>query len=164
MPFSSRLQSLLFPSVRVFSNESALHISGPKYWSFSFNISPLPGASVRNPAHDKVMRKEAWQNARTWSGFRGSPWNFLSIHPPKTRVCLLYCVMLSTYSSVINRGLSPHHLFLGKLELLDNKPPGYNMSVSIQKPLWWLSSLPAGLVQLCMWLFEASWLREAQEA
>ena len=30
----------VFPSIRVFSNESALHISWPKYWSFSFSISP----------------------------------------------------------------------------------------------------------------------------
>ena len=30
----------LFPSIRVFSNESALHIRWLKYWSFSFNISP----------------------------------------------------------------------------------------------------------------------------
>ena len=30
----------VFPSIRVFSNESALHITWPKYWSFSFNISP----------------------------------------------------------------------------------------------------------------------------
>ena len=30
----------IFPSVRVFSNESALCIRWPKYWSFSFNISP----------------------------------------------------------------------------------------------------------------------------
>ena len=29
-----------FPSTRVFSNESALHIRWPKYWRFSFNISP----------------------------------------------------------------------------------------------------------------------------
>ena len=28
------------PSIRVFSNESVLHITWPKYWSFSFNISP----------------------------------------------------------------------------------------------------------------------------
>ena len=28
------------PSLRVFSDESALHIRGPKYWSFSFSISP----------------------------------------------------------------------------------------------------------------------------
>ena len=31
---------LIFPSVRVFSNESALHNRWPKYWSFSFSISP----------------------------------------------------------------------------------------------------------------------------
>ena len=30
----------IFSSIRVFSNESALHIGWPKYWSFSFNISP----------------------------------------------------------------------------------------------------------------------------
>ena len=30
----------VFPSIRVFSNESALHIRWPKYWNFSFNISP----------------------------------------------------------------------------------------------------------------------------
>ena len=30
----------IFPSIRVFPNESALHIRWPKYWSFSFNISP----------------------------------------------------------------------------------------------------------------------------
>ena len=29
----------IFPRIRVFSNESALHIRWPKYWSFSFNIS-----------------------------------------------------------------------------------------------------------------------------
>jgi len=31
----------IFPSIRVFSNESALYIRWPKYWSFSFNISPF---------------------------------------------------------------------------------------------------------------------------
>ena len=30
----------MFPSIKVFSNESALRIRWPKYWSFSFNISP----------------------------------------------------------------------------------------------------------------------------
>ena len=38
VPFSS-LPSI-FPSIRVFSNKSALHMRWPKYWSFSFNISP----------------------------------------------------------------------------------------------------------------------------
>ena len=30
----------IFPSIRVFSNESVLHIRRPKYWSFSFSMSP----------------------------------------------------------------------------------------------------------------------------
>ena len=31
----------IFPSIRVFSNKSALYITWPKYWSFSFSISPF---------------------------------------------------------------------------------------------------------------------------
>ena len=38
IPFS--LPPSTFPSIRVFSNESALHIRGPTYWSFSFITSP----------------------------------------------------------------------------------------------------------------------------
>ena len=34
------LLPLIPPSIRVFSNESTLHIRWPKYWSFSFNICP----------------------------------------------------------------------------------------------------------------------------
>ena len=34
------LMPSIFPSIRVFSNESALRMRWPKYWSFSFNISP----------------------------------------------------------------------------------------------------------------------------
>ena len=37
----SLLLPSVFPSIRVFSNESALHIRWPKYWSFSFSISPV---------------------------------------------------------------------------------------------------------------------------
>ena len=45
MPSNHLCRSLLllpstFPSIRVYSNESALHIRWPKYWSFSFSISP----------------------------------------------------------------------------------------------------------------------------
>ena len=39
------LLSSTFPSVRVFSSESVLHIRWPKYWSFSFSISPSNGYS-----------------------------------------------------------------------------------------------------------------------
>ena len=39
-PLSSPLLPSIFPSIRVFSNESVLCIRWPKYWSFSFSISP----------------------------------------------------------------------------------------------------------------------------
>ena len=39
------LSPSIFPSIRVFSNESALCIRAPKYWSFSFSISPFNGYS-----------------------------------------------------------------------------------------------------------------------
>ena len=39
------LSPLIFPSIRVFSNESVLHIRWPKYWSFNFSISPSNGYS-----------------------------------------------------------------------------------------------------------------------
>ena len=51
----------IFPSIRVFSNESILHIRWPKYWSFSFNISPSnehPGLiSFRKSAVILELRK-----------------------------------------------------------------------------------------------------------
>ena len=119
-------------------------------------LSYMPGASVRNPARGKGHEEGGSAYTKAKSSLRGLPENSRA-STPKTGVCLLYCVMLSTYSSDINRGLSPHHLFLEKvnLELLDNKSPGHNKSVSIQKPLWWLSSLPAWLLQLRLWLFVA---------
>ena len=39
------LPSIIFPSIRVFSSESVLSIRWPKYWSFSFSISPSNGYS-----------------------------------------------------------------------------------------------------------------------
>ena len=51
----------IFPSLRVFSNESVLHIRWPKYWSFSFSISPsyeYPGLiSFRTDQLDLLLSK-----------------------------------------------------------------------------------------------------------
>ena len=42
----------LFPSIRVFSNESVLHIRWSKYWSFSFSISPsVRGSTLTETVH-----------------------------------------------------------------------------------------------------------------
>ena len=56
----------VFPSIRVFSNESsALHIRWPKYWSFSFNISPSnehPGLIFRMYWLDLHAVKETFKS------------------------------------------------------------------------------------------------------
>ena len=39
--FCCPLPPSIFPSIRVFSNESVFHIRWPKYWSFSFTVSPF---------------------------------------------------------------------------------------------------------------------------
>ena len=44
----------IFLSIRIFSNESVLHIKGPKYWSFSINISP----SNEHPGLPKPISKQ----------------------------------------------------------------------------------------------------------
>ena len=44
----------IFPSIRVFSNESALCIRWSKYWSFSFNISPSNEHSDVAPLQSKI--------------------------------------------------------------------------------------------------------------
>ena len=92
---------------------------------------------MRNPAHGKGHEEGILIKRKGVIRLHQFPLEFPEHPPSKTRVCLLYCVMLSTYSSEINRGLSPHQLFLVKvnLELLDYKSPGHNMSVSIQKPV-----------------------------
>ena len=46
----------IFSSIRVFSNESVLHIRWPKYWSFSFSISP------------------SWMNIQDWSPLEWTGW------------------------------------------------------------------------------------------
>ena len=83
----------ILPSIRVFSNESALHMRWPKYWSFSFNISPSnehPGLiSFRMDWLDllkEVLSKAArWKRCTgqgMWAGLRAplpSPGTFTSL-------------------------------------------------------------------------------------
>ena len=47
----SRLSPLIFPSIRVFSNESVLPIRWPKYWSFSFSIRVVESFAITQDSH-----------------------------------------------------------------------------------------------------------------
>ena len=90
------------------------------------------------PPGTKVMKKEPRQNAKAWSGFRGSPWVFLNIYP---RVYMLYCTMLSTlltFSGKVSSGL---------------QSPAYERNVSAQTPLM-ASTLP----DTFLWTFCSLWI------
>ena len=56
--------SSVFPSIRVFFNESALRIRWPNYWSFSFSISPSEGGNRQNRLHLE-SRIPSWN--RLWT-------------------------------------------------------------------------------------------------
>ena len=61
------LSSSIFPSIRVFSNESALTIRWPKYWSFSFNISPFN-------EHSGLILEPSWSWFIMYPTFLSSSW------------------------------------------------------------------------------------------
>ena len=80
----------IFPSIRVFSNESVLHIRWPKYWSFSFSISPS------NEYSGLISFKIDWFDLLAIQGTLRSllQHRFESIN--SSALCLLYCPALTT--------------------------------------------------------------------
>ena len=69
----------IFPSIRVFSNESALHIRWPKYWSFSYSISPS------NEYSGLISFGMDWLNLLA---VQGTLKNLLQHHSSKTAILL----------------------------------------------------------------------------
>ena len=67
----------IFPSIRVFSNESALHISRPNYWNFSFCISPS------NEYSGLISFRMAWLNLLA---VQGTLKNLLQHHSSKASI------------------------------------------------------------------------------
>ena len=67
------LQPPIPPSIRVFSKESALHMRWPKYWSFSFSISP----SNEDPG--LISFRMDWLDLLAVQGTLKKTWNFNSI-------------------------------------------------------------------------------------
>ena len=67
----------ILPSIRVFSNESALHIRWPKYWSFSFSISPS------NKYSGSISFRIQWFDLAV----QGTLNNLLQHHSLKASIC-----------------------------------------------------------------------------
>ena len=78
-----RLPPSIFPSIRVFSNESVLHIMWPKYWSFSFSISPSDEysglISFRIDWFESLLSKEL---SRVFSNTTVQKYQFSFLHGP----------------------------------------------------------------------------------
>ena len=90
------LRPSIFPSIRVFSNESALRIRWPKYWSFSFNISP----SNKNPG--LISFRMDWLDLLTVQGtlksllqHHSSNTSIVSVKNSVLRIFLVIIVLVS---------------------------------------------------------------------
>ena len=79
----------IFPSIRVLSNESALRIRWPKYWSFSFNISPS------NEHSGLISFRIAWLNLLAVQGTLKSLLQHLSSKASILRRSAFFIVQLS---------------------------------------------------------------------
>ena len=86
----------IFPSIRDFSNESALHIRWPKYWSFSFNISPS------NEHSGLISFRMDWLDVLAAQGTLKS---LLQHHSSKASVlrCLAFFIVQLSYLYMITR-------------------------------------------------------------
>ena len=67
----------VFPNIRVFSNESVLHIRWPKYWSFSFSISPS------NEYSGLISLRMDWLDLLA---VQGTPKSLLQLHSSKASI------------------------------------------------------------------------------
>ena len=83
------LPPAIFPSIRVFSNESALRIRWPKYWSFSFSISP----SNEHPG--LIFFRMDWLDLLTVQGTLKSLLQHLSSKPSVLSHSAFFIVQLS---------------------------------------------------------------------
>ena len=81
---------LIFPSIRVFSNKSVLHIRWPKFWSFSLNISPS------NEYLGLIFFRIDWLDLLSVQGTLKS---FLQHHSSKASVlqCSVFFIWSNTY-------------------------------------------------------------------
>ena len=73
----------IFPSIRVFSNESILRIRWPKYWSFSFNISPS------NEYSGLISFRIYWHVVRIYSLLENKIWRNLNHQPRASSILFL---------------------------------------------------------------------------
>ena len=93
----------IFPSIRVFSSESALHIRWPNYWSFSLSISPS------NEYSQLISFKSDWFNLFAVQGTLKSP---LQHHRSKSSILLPKSILCHSAFFIVQ--LSQQYVTAGK--------------------------------------------------
>ena len=100
----------IFPSIRAFSNESVLHIRWPKYWSFSFSISPS------NEYSGLISFRMDWFDLLA---VQGTLWSLLQYHSSKASVLrhsAFFIVKLSHPYTTTGKTTALHRwTFVGKV-------------------------------------------------
>jgi len=111
------LLPLVPPSIRVFSNESALHMRWPEYWSFSFSISPssehpglisfrmdwldLPASKgLSRVFSNTTVQKHQFFSAQL-SSFLGNSWTYLKWEMGRTQDSILYFCQVHIFLVVL---------------------------------------------------------------
>ena len=103
------LSSSVFPSIRVISNESVLHIRWPKYWSFSFSISPS------NEYLGLISFRMDWLNL---TAVQGTPKSLLQHHSSKASILqhsAFFMVLLSHPYITTGKTALTRRTFVGKV-------------------------------------------------
>ena len=113
------LQPSVFPSIRVFSSESVLRIRWPKYWSFSFNISPT------NEQSGLISLRMDWLDLLAG---QGTPKSLLQQHSSKASIlwhAAFFIVQLSHPYMTTGKTIAlTRQTFVGKImSLLFNTLP-----------------------------------------
>ena len=104
----------IFPSIRVFSNESVLRIRWPKYWSFSFSISPSNEYSGLVSFRIDWLDLLAYLMALLWASTAVPSLSELSSEEQHQRLVFLWvplfscCAFLLTGGSVIKKSPAMH--------------------------------------------------------
>ena len=136
----------IFPSIRVFANESVLHIRWPKYWSFSFSISPF------NEYSGLISFRIDWLDLLAVQGTLKS---FLQHHSSKALVIqcsTFFIVQLSHPCVATGKTIAlTRQTFVGKgMSLLFNMLPRLVIAFLPRSKcllIWWLQSPSAVILE-----------------
>ena len=124
----------IFPSIGVFSNESALRIRWPKYWSFSFNISP-------SNEHTELI--SFWMNWLDLLAVQGSLKSLLQHHSSKASILwrsAFFMVQLSHPYRTTGKTVKVAQLCPTLCNPIDGRPPGSPVPGILQaKTLEWVA-------------------------